>query len=298
MQSYIPIDIILKIVDNLDTSDLEAYFSSSKELVKLSNNPRVLKYISDRFQLPYVSSFSDMVYLINMDIYKLGELAVKAKDIEYLKVLFPIDSITQDTIALSVSYPSLLEYFLSLHKYNHNELFIIVGKRAINKGSIESIDIIINHIDKHEVNNLLIELNNYAILSNKFKVLKHIHDKYGKILSTFMRVDMRKVLKFGKLAVVKYMLDKYKSIFKPFIVIDYGIENYNTEVVDYLVDRFGKDITDKQAYSLYINALKKGETKIAIYIIDKFGDRINLNKALKVAKIYDNKKVIKKLKSL
>lgn len=304
MQSYIPIDIVLKIVDNMDPNDLESYFSSSKELSKLSNNPRVLKYISDRFQLPYVSSFNNLIYLIKLDMYQLGELAVKAKDMEYVKIIFPIDSITRDTIALSVGYPLLLEYFLSLHKFKSTREFMaMLGKRAINKDNIQSIDIIFNYVDRIDLGNLLIDLNRYAVLKNNLNVLKHLTNKYGKISGIYVDFLTREAFRFSDLDMVKYIISIYgkrlisDNVVQQALNVQQALKNSRKDVTDYLVDIFGKDVTSHGAFMLYIEALENKETKNAISILEKFGDIINLEKALKAAEEYNNRKVVGYLKS-
>lgn len=59
---YIPFDNILEILDGLTMKQTISFFSSNKYLVGISNDHMMLKYLSDIHELPYVSSFSNLVF--------------------------------------------------------------------------------------------------------------------------------------------------------------------------------------------------------------------------------------------
>lgn len=81
MDFYISEDILYQLLDHMDLYDIYPFFTTNKELLEYINQPNILKYISDKWHMPYVTNFNDLVYYIYLhkddlyyEIYKLGDI--------------------------------------------------------------------------------------------------------------------------------------------------------------------------------------------------------------------------------
>lgn len=63
--TYIPKETILHLIDDMDIDDVISFFTTNKEVRNLADDPEVLRHISLRFNLPFVSSFANLVYLVD-----------------------------------------------------------------------------------------------------------------------------------------------------------------------------------------------------------------------------------------
>lgn len=315
MQSYIPIDVVLKMIDDLEIEDIESFFISNKELVKLSNDPRILNHLSAKFKLPPVSSFADLLYLTNFDRFELAEMAFKVDDMEYVKALFPKASITEEALELAANYPKLLEYLL------HNDTQFIeykyilydIGKSIIDYNNIESMKVITNYI--HNDDKILKKWIKRAISDGSVDMAKYL-------LKNTELYDIDKYIilatRSGNLEIVEYLY-KHTDV-SPLYLMGIAIEYDYTHIADFIMDNSDKDLMGRwldiavvhgelklfkyilskyskipnkeQIAQWYKNAIQSNYTMLAIYILEKFSDKMDIYKSWELALKARNDKVI------
>lgn len=113
---YIPKELVLKMIDDLDIGDIETLFLTNKSVSRSSNDPEVLNYISSKFNLPYFDSFQELlryVRMSNIDIavkyYIPLDIVIQLIDqlkLEEIEALF----ISGKNLSYMSNDPSILRY--------------------------------------------------------------------------------------------------------------------------------------------------------------------------------------------
>lgn len=270
MEQYIPLEIVLKLVDSLSVKEIDAFFSTNKELSNLANNPRVLRQISLNTHLPFVSSFVNLLYFDRMDIENLLINAAIIGDIRVVKYHSKYYQ-SKKVISAATAHFDILKYLID--KYGpvlSKKDRVKVLKSAIKNGNLDSIKYI---GQKYKIKTSQYWLNNIlenAIKSNDINIVEYVVKKYGLPIDIYsLYSPLNVAVKKGNMEIIMYLISAYgedtstikKSLY---IAINYN----NKELVDYLLKKYGNDI---DPLDILISAVNYNNIDMYEHILQKTG---------------------------
>lgn len=223
---YIPKDTLLELIDKFDIGQIERFFTTNKELYTFINSPSVLKYISDKKHLPYVSSFSNLIYFDSMDKDLLLKEALEIGDLRIVK-----HYVTNYEKALEIA----IKYgHIDIVKYLYRKIIDNGGKistNAVNKAAYYGHLNIVKYLHENGYDSKYAILD--AIRNEHIDIVKYLVEN-GDGISEYA---INEAIRYGYLDIVKYFIentDKTLTISKS--LIENAARNGYFNIVKYLVE--------------------------------------------------------------
>lgn len=250
---YVPRETILNIIDYLEIDQIEAFFITNTDAKKLSNDKKVLRYISDTKHLPYVRSFKDLLKIIRMDKSDICDLAMRVGDLRVFKHYMHYSN-NDYILTTAIEYGNLniVKYLVE----NGIEVYDIDFNTAAYEGHLDIVKYLFNEntdttytiseaiFGKHSIDVIKFLVENGVNISH-LDIIYSIDNGYYDIADYLLQHSIKTVrnsviinaAKLCKLNVIKYILDsRYKVSYSAITDAIYAAKNAkNKDVLNYLM---------------------------------------------------------------
>lgn len=257
---HLALDSILLIISELNIRQLVSLFTSNKYLSSISNDPRILRTISEQHHLPYVTSFSNLVFYSKMNRLVLFDHAIGFKDerlIDYYDSIYDAENIIGDTIAYNLidlfkMYVGEfdkddIEYYISvIVEYNSYDVLMYLSHGDVTDIAIRgmefaamygNMDMMKLFADNTEDKEIYTKCIRDASDSGYLEIVEFCVNKGGKLT----RKSLNNAITYGHLDIVKYTLSKDRYLIdhddkmtKKSMTL--AIQSNNIELVEYLIE--------------------------------------------------------------
>lgn len=195
---YIPLEMVMKILDNMDISQILAFLTTDRSLSYLLEDINVLRYISISKYLPFVSKFQDLVILSTYGDAYIYTTAIELGDMRLVRYYSSkYDSPIYLEIALEYNNEEVIKYLADktqLKSYS----FHIAGKYT-------NVDIIKYLLSLDNRNKMVYSALEGAIEGDNREVIDYLLDKY-KIRIT--REHIERATMFGHKTLASYLRNR------------------------------------------------------------------------------------------
>lgn len=292
---YIPFDNILEILSDLNMKQTISFFSSNKYLLSVSNDHRILRFLSEKHHLPYITSFSNLVFYSKMNKLVLFDHAIGVKDkrlVKYYKELISEYNYIGDAIEYGlINYIKYRIQYTSdkraaLNRYNN----IIVFSNAYDILMYLSNDG--EYLDSKNIKNLLIIACKYCNIDMVMKLTAYIDRVENK--DGLLSKCLKSASTGGDIILVKYLVEDLGANITS-DCIDESIRKGHADVTKYLIDKKQKLFTNKHKnLGLVSDSFSVTPNADMVLYLHSLGIKYD-NKALKIAIESNNVELVKVL---
>lgn len=255
-------DSIIEILDYLDIMEIEALFRSNKGLYRASNDQYILKYISSRFNLPYVSSFRNLMLFVHM---KWEDLYIFALDTDDKRLLEYFNSKYNNDIGYVILRAISLDRFDIVYTLYNEQGYVLPNdsdyiltyntvKSILDNNNID----LLSDILLYNTDTIMTKLIVYTALNDGAYVSRYLynnisHEDISELYNIAAKYDSNRAL---------YSIYSTTNVKPEEKAVEIAVENNSLYFIDILIRSYGM-------YRLVIDtAVKLGKHDILNYIID------------------------------